>query len=356
MAKNKKKIVFAGGWTGGHIIPLISLYKYLKEDWKFEFLWLGERDSLEENAASENKIKFRDISAGRIRRYFDWRNFYEPLKNLTGICESIFYILRYKWDIIFSKGGFVSLPVCIAGKLLFKKIYIHESDSVMGLANKISSVFATKIFYSFPNDKTAFSWTENKGKSNKHIHSGHILNSDLLDGIKDIKWGDNEKLTVLVIAWSQGSTKIFENLIKILPDCNDIDFHIILWTENRDFKEKFESFTHVKSYDFISQKKLWKLMKDSDIAITRGSSTLWELYYFGIHSIIIPLKTTGGNHQYYNAQYFNENFGSDILDEDENLHLEIFRKLQKYKGLRKADLNLEGFLDGIKTITKEIES
>ena len=346
---SNKKIVFTGWGTGGHITPIISLYNYLWVDGKYEYMWLGERESLEETIALENDIEFHDISAGKIRRYFDIRNFYEPLKNFTGVFESLYYVLKYKWDIVFSKGGFVSVPACIAGFILRKKIYIHESDSIMGLANKITSKLATKVFYSFANEKTAI-------EDNKHIHCWAIVNPEMLDEVKSVDKTENERLTVLVIAWSQWSEKIFENLLQILPDCSDIDFKVILGTnENEEIKNKLEEFDNVKTKGFLSQKKLAKLYIKSDIAITRGSSTLWELFYFGIHSIIVPLKATGWNHQYHNGVYFNENYGSDVLDEDDNLHLEIFRKLQKYKELRKTGLNLEGYLDGLKTIKEEIK-
>jgi len=340
-----KKIILAGWGTGWHTTPLISLYNSLNETGEYDYMWLWERDSVESETAEKYSIEFHDISAGKIRRYFDLRNFYEPLKNLTGIVESLYYILRYKWNIVFSKWGFVSVPACIAAFILRKKIYVHESDSVMGLANKITSKLATKVFYSFPNEK----WW-------KHVHSGPIVNPEMLDSVKSISKQENTKLTVLVIAGSQWSQRIFENLIQILPDCGDIDFHVILWSnDDQDIKTSLWNFWNVKTYGFIPQSRLAQLYIKCDIAITRGSSSLWELYYFGIHSIIIPLKATGWNHQYHNAVYFNENFGSDILDEDENLHLEMFRKLQKYKPLRKKDLNLKWYLDGLKTIIEEIE-
>jgi UDP-N-acetylglucosamine--N-acetylmuramyl-(pentapeptide) pyrophosphoryl-undecaprenol N-acetylglucosamine transferase len=348
MNKNKK-IIFTGGRTGGHITPIISLINYLWVDGKYEYMWLWERESLEEKTAEENDIEFHDISTGKIRRYFDVRNFYEPLKNFTWVFESLYDILKHKGDIIFSKGGFVSVPACIAGFILRKDIYIHESDSVMGLANKITSKLATKVFYSFKNELTQV-------EGNKHIHCGPIVNPEMLDEVKSVDKTENERLSVLVIAGSQWSEKIFENLLQILPDCNDIDFNVILWTnDNAELKEKLDDFDNVKTKGFISQKKLSKLYIKSDIAITRGSSSLWELFYFGIHSIIVPLKATGWNHQYHNATYFNEQYGSDILDEDDNLHLEMFRRLQKYKELRKTGLNLEWFLDGLKTINDEIE-
>ena len=347
--RNTTKILLAWGGTGGHAAPLVSMYNYLNETGKYEFIWFGERDSIEEDLAEEQGITFQDISTGKIRRYLDIRNLYEPLKNLTGIVESLYYIRREKIDIVFSKGGFVSLPVCVAAWMMRKKIYLHESDSVTGLANKICSRLASKVFYTFPN-----TLTENP-KNIKHIYTGHILNPELLEWITENNVPENEKLSVLVIAGSQGSTRIFENLLQILPDCKDINFQVILGEKNLHFREDFLKFVNVKTHDFLSPRQLWEIMKNTDITITRGSSTIWELYYFGIHSIIIPLKATGWNHQYHNGLYFNEKFGSDLLDEDENLHLEMFRRLQKYKTLRKSGLNLEGFFDGLKKIEEEIQ-
>jgi len=341
------RILFAGWGTGWHITPIISLYNYIKEEDKnIKALWLGERDSLEQEAALKNNIEFHDVAAGKIRRYFDVRNFYEPLKNLTGFFQALYFILKFKPTLIFSKGWYVSLPVCLAAFVLRKNIYIHESDTVMGSANSFASRFATKVFFSFPNKKI-------DGK--KYIHSWPLVNPELLDGLKNMKPDENERLSVLVIAGSQGSQKIFTNLLEILPDCKDIDFNIILGTQNSDFKSRFDNYLNVKTHGYISQAELGKVMKNSDIAITRWSSTLWELYYFGIHSIIIPLKATGWNHQTHNWEYFKKEFESDLLDEDsDTLNLEIFRKLQSYKSLRKAKLNLEGFLDGLKKIESEI--
>ena len=340
-----KKIIFTGGGTGGHVTPIESLYNYIEETSHNEYMWLWERDSLEETAAAKLGIEFKDISAGKIRRYWDIRNFYEPLKNLTWVIESLYHICKFKGQVVFSKGGFVSVPAVFAAFILRKKIYIHESDAVMGLANKITSKFATKVFYTFPSEKTR-----------KHIHSGPIVNPVMLDSVKSLTKSENERLTVLVIAWSQGSQKIFEELLKMLPDCSDIDFHVIMGTNSdSELKAKLGNFWNVKVYGYIPQKELSKLYVVSDIAISRGSSTLWELFYFGIHTIIIPLKATGWNHQYHNGKYFSENYGSDLLDEDENLSLEMFRRLQKYKDLRKTGLNLEWYLDALNTIKEEIE-
>ena len=347
----KKTIALTWGWTGGHIIPLLSIYNYLKEENNYNFLWIGEETWLEAEIAEENNIEFHDIAAGKIRRYFDWRNFYEPLKNLTGFFQGLYYIWKYKIDIVFSKWGYVSMPLAIAAWVMRKKIYIHESDIKMWLANKVVSKVATKVFSSFPKEDS------NPSPSGKEriIITGQIMNPDLLEWLTDLNIEENKKLKVLVIAGSQGSKIIFENLLKIIPDLPNIEFEIILWEKNKDFKEKLNVFTNTIIHDFVDQKELWKIYKQTDIAITRWSATvLAELFYFWIHAIIIPI-TNAWDHQIYNAQYYKEKVWSDILDENNNLSLEIFRKLKKYQNLRKKDLNLEWFFDAMKIIEKEIK-
>lgn len=352
--ESRKTIALTGGATGGHVFPLLSVYNYFKEEDKYNFIWVWEEDSLEDEIATKHEIPFYDIPAGKIRRYFDIKNFYEPLKNLTGIFFWIYYILKHNIDIVFSKWGYVSLPLCIAAYILRKDIYIHESDVVWWVANRLISKMATKVFYSFDNKKTlkhADRWDKAK-----HISVGQILNPELLDYITSLEVKENEKLEVLVIAGSQGSTTIFENLIKILPDLWDINLTVILWEKNLHFKEQFQKHFQVTVHDFVDQKTLGKIYKKTDIAITRAwATTLWELNNFGIHSIIVPLKNSAANHQQSNADYFAEAFGSNVLDEDNNLSLELFRLIQQYKELRKSGLNLNDFFKPLQKIDTYFE-
>ena len=348
---SKQTIALTGWGSGWHIIPLVSIYNYLNQSDKYNFIWVWESGQLEEEIAEKSWIEFHDIAAGKIRRYFDIRNFYEPLKNLTGLFEGIYYIWKYKIDIVFSKGGFVSLPLSIAALLMRKKIYIHESDIQTGLANRIISKFATKVFHTFPPSPPLTPPSKGGGKV---ITTGQIVNPELIEWLKSLKVGTNKRLKVLVIAWSQWSTIIFKNLIKILGDLSHIDFEIILWEQNLAFRKDLDIFTNTTVYDFVDQKTLGLIYKNTDIAITRGSATvLWELYYFGIHSIIIPI-TNAWWHQIHNAEFFSKNFESDVLDENVNLSLEMFRKLKAYSELRKKRLNLDWFYDALKIIEKEL--
>jgi len=349
-----KNIALTGGSTGWHIFPLLALYNYLRDNKsevtnlpKYKFIWVWEEDSLEEEITRKYKIKFLSLPAGKIRRYFDIRNLYEPLKNLTGIAYWIYYIIKYKIDIVFSKWGYVSLPLCIAATILRKKIYVHESDTVWGISNNLIGKLATKVFYTFPNKKI---------NDKKHVLSGQILNPEIIDYLTSLEVSENEKLTVMVMGWSQWSTAIFTALLKILPKLSEINFQIILWQKNWHFREWFKKFPNTIVHDFLTQKRLWKILKNTDIAITRAWATsLWELNIFGIHSIIVPLKGSAGNHQCKNAEYFHKMFWSDVLLQEDTLAEELLSKLQAYKNLRKSWLNLDHFFDGLRTIEEEIE-
>ncbi|MCT4617256.1 MAG: glycosyltransferase [Candidatus Gracilibacteria bacterium] len=343
-----KTIALTGGGTGGHTFPLLALANHLENNEEYAFIWMGEKAGLEEKIAEEAEIEFKSIKAGKFRRYFSWKNFYEPLLNIVGFFQSIFYLYHYNIDGVFSKGGFVSLPLCFAAFVMRKKIYIHESDTVAGISNKMIGKFATKIFYTFPNEKI-----DNK----KHILTGQILNPKLFNKINTHEiLEENDELEVLVIAGSQGSTIIFENLINILPSVKNMNFTIILGDKNLHFREKFSKFKNVKTLDFVTQDLLKEIYKKTDISITRaGATTLWELYFFGIHSIIIPLSSAAGNHQELNADYFTEMFGSDKLDENHNLKLDLLNKLTKYVNLRKRGLNTTGYNYALQRIEKELD-
>lgn len=347
--KNKKTwIALTWGWTWGHIFPLLSIYNFLKEKENLNFFWVWQEKWLEYDIAIENDIPFFDIPSWKLRRYFDIRNFFEPLKNITWIFFGIYFLIRYKIDIVFSKWWYVAVPLCIAAFILRKKIYIHESDTVPGLANKIIWKIATKVFYTFPNEKTEKNFK-------KHIFIWQILNPEILEWLENTKLDENMYLNVIVIAWSQGSSRIFESILKILPKLSFIDFTIILWEKNISFRKDFVKYDNVRCFDFISQKDLGKILKQTDIAITRWwATTLWELTMFWIHSLIVPLKESAWNHQQKNAEFFQEKYWSEILEESEELANNIFKKLEKYKNLRKSGLNLKDFLKPLEFIENEI--
>lgn len=349
MSKKEKKLIALTWWsTWWHVFPLLSIYNYLKEEKKYDFIWVWEESSLENDIANENNINFLHIPAWKIRRYFDIRNFFEPLKNLTGIFFWIHYIIKYKIDIVFSKWWYVALPLCIAAFIMRKKIYIHESDMIQWVSNRLILKMATKIFYTFPNEKT-------ESNDSKYILSWQILNPELIDKLKSLDIEQNENLEVLIMWWSQWSTAIFDAMLKVIPLLPDANFQVILWDKNLHFKNDFEKFDNVKTYDFVKQSKMWQIYTNIDIAVTRaGATSLWELTLFWIHSIIVPLEWSAWNHQENNAKYFSKNYWSDIILQWEELDKRLVEKLKNYVDLRKSWLNLWWFFNALKIIEENI--
>lgn len=162
--KHTNTLIVVGGGTGGHVFPLLNLIHFLQKNTSSEksifseqtFRWIGEKDSIESRLAKTHSIPFSPIICGKLRRYFSWKTVLVPFQITIGILQSIIIILDEKPIAIFSKGGYVSLPVAIAGWILRVPVYLHESDSVPGLANRVVARFARGIFCTFREAATFF--------------------------------------------------------------------------------------------------------------------------------------------------------------------------------------------------------
>ena len=144
-----KKIILTGGGTAGHVTPNIALLPKLKEK-GFEISYIGSYEGIEKNLVEEAGVTYQGISSGKLRRYFDWKNFTDPFRVLKGYQQAKAYMKKVKPDVVFSKGGFVSVPVVMAAGKLGIPAVIHESDLTPGLANKLAIPHATKVCCNFP--------------------------------------------------------------------------------------------------------------------------------------------------------------------------------------------------------------
>lgn len=325
---NTVKIFLVWGGTGGHIFPLINLTQYLRaKNFVAEFHWIGEKNSLEEQLSVKNSIIFSAIICGKLRRYFSFETLLLPFQVLMWTIQSLGIILREKPKAIFSKGGYVSLPVAIAGYITGVPVYLHESDSVPGLANRIVAKFATGIFTSFVEVDTFF-------EEKKILGHGHLFPPEIGEILAE-KVPLQEKTKLLVSCGSQGSSRVFDALIPILPSITDMDIHIVLGTKNLEYRKKIEGFPNVTMYDFFfDQKEYFRLIHASDIIITRSSSSIFEFEAFGLHMILVPLPESGNNHQYHNARIFEKKGHECILQE--NLSAELATVLDKYRTFKKT--------------------
>ncbi|MBP6920978.1 glycosyltransferase [Candidatus Gracilibacteria bacterium] len=324
MQKNKK-IILVGGGTGGHIFPLVNLVHFLrKSNTDILFHWIGEANSIESKVTTEEQIPFSPIICGKLRRYFSFQTLLVPFQVLIGIFQSVLILIHEKPKAIFSKGGYVSLPIAIAGWILRIPVYLHESDSISGLANRIVGRFATGIF-------CAFDEVDNYFKKSKILGHGSLLSQETAE----IANGDislNARTQTLVSCGSQGSASIFDAILELLPIFPDVDFHIILGVKNLDYRTKFEKFPNVKIFDFFyNQGDYLRIVQKCDIAIARSGSSIFEFEAFGLHMILIPHPFTGNNHQYWNAKAF-EKKGHEILEQKNINELEdILTKYQTFK-------------------------
>lgn len=305
-----KKILLTGGGTAGHVTPNLALLPYLRKN-GFDIHYVGTASGIEHGLITREKITFHNISAGKLRRYFDFKNITDLFRIAAGFFQALYIIARVKPHIIFSKGGFVSCPVVWASWLLKKPVIIHESDITPGLANKLSIPFASKICYSFP--ETSKYLPESKG-----IHSGlpvreTIFSGDKTEGRRLCNFTNN-KPVILVICGSLGSQivnkSVLESLPKLLPDFNIC--HICGkggLTENQQGYYQFE---------YVNE-ELPHLFALADMAISRsGATTLFELLALAKPALLIPLAANASRgDQILNAQSFQKQGFSKILYQDQ---------------------------------------
>lgn len=322
------KILFTGGGTGGHIFPIIAIVRELRKlSNDFEFFYIGPRDDFASEVLEKEKIKTKWIKAGKIRRYIGVKSFFKNIYDLfvktpIGFFQSFFYIFFLNPDLIFSKGGYGSIPPVLAGWFLGTPVFLHESDSIAGFANKFLARFAIKIFTSFPE-------TENLPKE-KIIFSGNPVRQGIFgyskeDGIKILKL-QGKKPVILILGGSQGAQRINDKILEILNQLAT-NFEIIHQTGKRNFKEftieaelllkkELKPFYH--PFSFLEEKELGAAYGAADLIISRaGAGAIFEISALGKPSILVPLPESAQGHQFKNAYLFAQN-GASIVMEEEN--------------------------------------
>ena len=209
-----KKIILTGGGTAGHVTPNIALLPGLKEA-DFDITYIGSYNGIEKQLLKEQKIPYYGISSGKLRRYFDIKNFSDPLKVIKGFGQSIRLMRKLKPDIVFSKGGFVSVPVILAAKFCHVPSIIHESDLTPGLANKLAIPNAAKVCCNFPE-------TLKYLPEEKAVLTGSPIRSELLTGNKEnarrLCGFTKEKPVLFIVGGSSGSKFINDTIRGLLPE------------------------------------------------------------------------------------------------------------------------------------------
>lgn len=322
-----KRILFTGGGSAGHVTVNTALIPHFeKEGWAITYI--GSKDGIEKEIITDQfpHIPYKEISSGKLRRYFSWKNFSDPFRVMKGVLEALSIIRKTKPDIIFSKGGFVSVPVVMAAKIAKVPVAIHESDVTPGLANKLAVPFATKIFSTFPE-------TVNVLPAEKSICAGAIIREELFTG--DEKEGrrltgyHNLKPVLMIMGGSLGARKINEAVRSNLGDLLN-HFQIVHICGKGNVEPHIEQ-PGYKQYEFIKG-DLPHYLAMTDFVISRaGSNSIFEFLALKKPMLLIPLsREASRGDQILNANSFVKH-GYALKLEEEEVTAETF--LQHVKEL-----------------------
>lgn len=334
MSKENKKIVLTGGGTTGHVSVNLALIPLLKrENW--DIYYIGSKKGIENDLIRDIEgVKYISISTGKLRRYFSWQNLLDIFKVLIGIVQSIFIIFKIKPSVIFSKGGFVSVPVLVGGWVNRIPSITHESDLTPGLANKLAQPFVNTVFTTFPE-------TEKYIKSGKGKFLGPVIREDLLNGDKQIakKWLGitNSKPTLLAMGGSLGANFI-NSFIR-----NNIEYltskYNVIHACGKDSLDDSKNVEGYYQFEYIKE-NLNHVFDFADTVISRsGSNAIFEFLYYKIPMILVPLPTSQSRgDQFDNAKSFEKNGFGVMADENKtsneemlNLIDNVYDNMQIYK-------------------------
>lgn len=328
------KIVFTGGQTGGHFYPIISIAQDLRKIIREEHLiepqmYFIAPDPYNRAVLFDNNITYKRVMSGKQRIYSSILNFLDKFKIGFGILEATWKLFWIYPDIVVSKGGYGSVPVVFAAKLLGIPIIIHESDSAPGRANLWASKYATKIAVSYPEaahyfDEKKVAWTGNPVRDE--------IKKPILEGAHAYLQFDPSVKTLLILGGSQGAQIINNMIIDTIPELVE-EYQIVHQTGKNNYKEVKETADLLlKSnphsdryvcYPYLNDVAMKMAGGAADLIISRAGSTIFEIASWNKPSIIIPISDTNNDHQRKNA-YNYARAGACIVIEENNLTPEIF--------------------------------
>jgi len=320
-----KRIILTGGGTAGHVTPNIALLPSLL-DLNYDIHYIGSYDGIERKLIEDMNVPYYGISSGKLRRYFDIKNFTDPFKILKGCGQARKLLKQLKPDIVFSKGGFVSVPVVITSKMFHIPVIIHESDMTPGLANKLSIPSAEKVCCNFPETLTLL-------PSEKAVLTGSPIRQELLSGNRvealNICGFTANKPVILVIGGSQGSVIINDAIRSILPELLKT-FQVIHLCGQGKLDTSLSHLEDYVQFEYV-KKELADFFALADICISRaGANAICELLALQKPNLLIPLSAAASRgDQILNAESFKNQGFSEVLHEDELAYTFLLPMIQK---------------------------
>lgn len=367
------KILLTGGGSGGHFYPVLAVIRALKriaEDEKFidmRLIYLSD-SSFEPQILKEEGVEFVSVPAGKMRRYFSLLNFLDLFKTAWGILRAFIYIFLQMPDVIFAKGGYASFPALISAKLFRIPVVIHESDAVPGKVNRWAGSFAKRIAISYPESAKYFPHRPAALIGNPiraRVLGGNLEEAQTIFGYEILP-------TILVLGGSQGSAKINNVLVDVLPDLLK-DFRIIHQCGINNFdevnkrtgvilqKDPFKN--RYRLFPFLDENILRSAAVISNLIVSRaGAGAIFEIAAWRKPSILIPIRNSAQDHQRQNAYAYARAGGAMVIEEENltpHLLLAEIRKLSyDQPRLEKMRLSASNFAktDAADVLAREIIS
>lgn len=325
-----KKIILTGGGTAGHVTPNLALIPSLLEQ-GYDIRYIGSLKGIEKELIEKAGIPYDGISSGKLRRYFSLKNFTDPFRILKGYFQARKILKRQKPDVIFSKGGFVAVPVVLAARKRHIPVIIHESDMTPGLANRLCISSARKVCCNFPE-------TLKYLPDGKAVLTGSPIRRELLSGspLSGFRFTglSPEKPILLVIGGSLGSVRVNTAVRNILPTLLK-DWQVIHLCGKGNLDESLKNLKHYVQYEYVSA-QLKDLFAISDLMISRaGANAICEILALRKPNILIPLSAAASRgDQLLNAESFKKQGFSEVLEEEhltDQTLLELIEKVHAHR-------------------------
>ena len=329
----KRRLVMTGGGTAGHVMPNIALLPELR-DKDYLIAYIGSENGIEKDLIKEQKIKYYGIASGKLRRYMSLQNFTDPFRVIKGYSQAKKILKKLKPDVVFSKGGFVTVPVVVAAGRMGIPVIIHESDMTPGLANKIAMRYASTICCTFPE-------TIKYIPESKAVLTGTPIREDLIKGSKEAGFTFTGltpgKPVILVVGGSTGAKNLNEALWKILPELIK-SYSVVHLCGAGKSEPRYNSVRGYVQYEYVNE-EMRDVLAMADIVISRaGANAIFEFLTLRKPNLLVPLPAEASRgDQILNANSFKKQGYSAVLTEDKitpkSLMAEInalYKNRQKY--------------------------
>ena len=309
------KVVFTGGGTAGHVTPNLALIESFQRD-GVECFYIGSNVGIEATLVSGLNLDFYGIASGKLRRYFDWQNFIDPVKIFFGFFQALWILLWRRPDVLFSKGGFVAVPVVIAAWSLRIPVVIHESDLTPGLANRLSAPFCRRVCLNF--EETAAHFAQRVTRVTGTPLRAGLVQSDgergrqWLNGFKAV--GETQPI-LLVVGGSLGAQAINRLVRADLAQLTE-RFHVVHVVGGGGIDPEFVETPHYQQFEYLDE-PYGDVVAASDVVISRaGANALFEFLWFKKPQLLIPLPSAASRgDQLQNAALFEQKGYAQVCQE-----------------------------------------